>query len=81
MHIKDINDSTSDNCKELKNEIHEITNRIGYSPQRFIPLMKQAANRARESDTQKDHYMPLKMTSKVYELIDKLMEFSGKDFD
>ena len=79
MHIKDLKDSKATNCKELKRELHEITKGRGYNPKDFVNQLQHAVTRAKNTDSNKDYYLPGKNQTKVYLLIEQIMEFTGDD--
>lgn len=79
MHIMNIEESTSNNCKQLKGELHQITDGKGYHPKEFVDLINDAVERAKNSDSKKGYYLPNKMQTKVYQLIEQIIEFTGSD--
>ncbi len=79
MHLKDIQYSKSKNCHQLKHELHKETSNKGYNAEEFVSLIKSASQRARASDTDKNHDIPKKMESKMYLLAESIITFAGND--
>lgn len=73
--------SKSKNCKDLKKEISTF-DKSGYNPLNYIPFIQDAIKNAKKTDSDKEHYLPCKMETKVYLLAEAILEKIGKkDFE
>lgn len=75
LHIDDIQNSTSQSCKDLKGE---LPNKIkgGYNKETFVPLIRQAYNRSRALDNNA-HFMPESMRTKMHLLAGAMFTVIG----
>lgn len=68
-------------CRDLKAEIDALE-KGGYNPLTFIPYVKDAACNAKKLDTNTEYFIPDEYTSKVYLLIEALLDFcTVQEFD
>ncbi len=68
-------------CKGLKTEVSKFE-KGGYSPTKFMPYLLDAISNAKKADLNKDHFLPPKGVTKIYELGEALIQIIGKnDFE
>jgi RloB-like protein len=74
LHIKSIEESTSDNCQKLKTEIHQNFEG-GYKVEHFTKpdFYMAAISRAKTLDSNTG-FMPEFKTTKVYQLLEELLD-------
>lgn len=73
MHYADISKSTAENCGEFKVELPEIV-KGGYNKKSAIENLEKAIARAMAVDSNQDHFMPNPKSTKVYQLVEALLE-------
>lgn len=78
LHLDDIKNSTSENCKQLKTELHKKISG-GYNKRAFIPLIRIAHKRAEELDTNTNHYFPEVMSTKIHLLTSEILKSIGNN--
>ena len=75
------NASISNSCNELKSEISSF-DKGGYHPLKFIPNFIDAIHNAKSVDTDKNHFLPNRKATKVYQLGEAMINVIGrKGFD
>ena len=71
MHYLDPSEIDSISCKQLKAELNTKTNG-GYKVEIALKAVNHAITRAKSVD-QSDHYLPLLKTTKIYLLVDQII--------
>jgi hypothetical protein len=78
---KEIDNSGLSSCNDFKRDLSTFFSG-GYHPLKFIGHIVQAAANARESDTDKEHFLPAPYRTKLYLLAESVMSFVGNnDFE
>jgi hypothetical protein len=73
MHYADISKATAENCGEFKAELPKIVEG-GYRKEEAIQNLEIAITRAKLADSNPTHFMPNLKSTKVYQLIEALLE-------
>ena len=73
MHYNDITKSASKSCQEFKAELHTLT-KESYNKNIAVKFVDDAIKRAKAVDENPTHYMPTEKTTKVYQLVEALLE-------
>lgn len=76
MHVDDIQNSTSNNCQQLKQELSQKV-KGGYNKFIFVPKIREAAARAKRLDNAPNHFIPEMMRTKMHLLSEQLLQFIG----
>lgn len=79
LHLEQKEKIESTKSKELKKELGEIQNTKGINfPHSYISLdlIKSAIDRSIIADTHKENYFPVEKSTKIYLLINELLEYS-----
>jgi hypothetical protein len=77
----DINISKSISCNDFKTEISTLE-KGGYDPIKFLHFFNDAIFNAKNSDSDKNHFIPKLKETKVYQLGEAILEVIGKnDFE
>ncbi len=76
MHLDDIQNSTSNSCQQLKQELSQKV-KGGYNKFTIVPKIREAAARAKQLDNNLSHFIPAKMRTKMHLLSEQLLQFIG----
>ncbi|SCY98319.1 RloB family protein [Flavobacterium caeni] len=73
--------SESITCSDFKTEISTFE-KGGYHPHKFLPQLEEAIANAKNADSDKNHFIPKVKETKVYILVEAIIEVVGKnDFE
>lgn len=73
MHYEDISKATAKSCGEFKAELPQIV-KGGYNKELAIQNLEKAIARAKLADSNPEHFMPNPKSTKVYQLVEALLE-------
>lgn len=79
FHLDTKENITATKSKEMKKELGKKVNEFRFNfPHSYISInhIKEATNRARNADTNKDNFFPVEKSTKVYLLIEELLNYS-----
>lgn len=78
LHKKnDFEKSSSKTCSDLKSELSQLA-KGGYNPITFLSNIEKAITNAKSIDTNKEHFMPNMMETKVYLLGEAILNIVSK---
>lgn len=73
FHYKNIDSSSLKTCSDLKRELGNTTVR-GYDVNDLLNNTEEAIQRSKALDTNKDYFMPPKMTTRLYQLVEFILK-------
>lgn len=74
LHYADINTAALNSCKELKSKVSQIATGKKYPLEDVLTKINDAIVRAKKIDKNPTHFMPSIDTTKVYQLVEALLE-------
>lgn len=79
FHSGPITLSKSTSCSALKRALHSTS--VGdFNPDKYCPLIEQAAQYAREADTSNDSFFPNVLQTKLYKLAESMLQVLGRNW-
>jgi hypothetical protein len=79
FHLDEQQNIAATKCKEIKTQLGTKQNELGFNfPHSYmkIELINKAIERAKNADTDKENYFPVKKSTKVYLLMEELLQYS-----
>lgn len=77
MHYAAISEAQADDCGALKTELGQLV-KGGYRKEVAIKFLEEAIGRAKIADLNSAHFMPVYKSTKVYQLVEALLEKKKK---
>jgi hypothetical protein len=74
MHLADTSDFVETGCQAWKSKLKGLV-QVGYSPNKLLPYLQEAIQRAEAVDKNPGHYLPEPGTTKVYSLAKEILPF------